>query len=232
MIYLYNNHIHLLFFSSFFNNSLCLRTFNLLCDLMKLYLHYKFFTYDLNIHIHSIQNIFLISCPFVIFMVYFQKLCILNTILICTFSKLGLCLIALTFRSDEFVENWKSRAKIIVACAMISFGAFVFGVVFSKVIMYDMMSNGSKQPTHSKCWWWSQNSITKSGLHPLFIENYAPRIDLRNVFIRWMLRLSAQRIYLQNMFYRTDVMAVGTKDRFSKCVFIYECLWLIRLCHT
>ncbi|KAG8193750.1 hypothetical protein JTE90_005048 [Oedothorax gibbosus] len=63
----------------------------------------------------------------------------------------GLCLIALTFRTDDNLEDWKSRAKVFVACAMIAFGAFVFGVVFSKVIMYDMMSNGPKEGNHPKC---------------------------------------------------------------------------------
>ncbi|XP_021003716.1 sodium-coupled neutral amino acid transporter 7 isoform X1 [Parasteatoda tepidariorum] len=65
----------------------------------------------------------------------------------------GLCLIALCFRSDEYLENWKSQAKVAVACAMIAFGTFVFGVVFTKVIMYDMMSHGSPSPapSHFKC---------------------------------------------------------------------------------
>ncbi|GFR07084.1 putative sodium-coupled neutral amino acid transporter 7 [Trichonephila clavata] len=62
----------------------------------------------------------------------------------------GLCLISLSQRSDQYLEHWKSRAKAFVASLMIMFGTFVFGVVFTKVIMYDLMSNNGKV-SHPKC---------------------------------------------------------------------------------
>ncbi|CAL1274352.1 unnamed protein product [Larinioides sclopetarius] len=62
----------------------------------------------------------------------------------------GLCLIALAIRDDEYLEEFKSRMKCFVACLMIMFGTFVFGVVFTKVIMYDMLNKSGKVP-HPKC---------------------------------------------------------------------------------
>ncbi|GIY39326.1 sodium-coupled neutral amino acid transporter 7 [Caerostris extrusa] len=62
----------------------------------------------------------------------------------------GLCLIALAIREDEYLDQWKSRAKVFVACLMILFGTFVFGVVFTKVIIYDMLNKTTKV-VHSKC---------------------------------------------------------------------------------
>lgn len=64
----------------------------------------------------------------------------------------GLCLIGLTFRDDEFLDRWKSRVQVLVACSMISFGTFVFGVVCTKVIMYDMVSPPNvPPPSHFTC---------------------------------------------------------------------------------
>ncbi|GBM50023.1 Putative sodium-coupled neutral amino acid transporter 7 [Araneus ventricosus] len=62
----------------------------------------------------------------------------------------GLCLIALAIRDDEYLEDFKSRVKCLVACLMILFGTFVFGVVFTKVIIYDMLNKSGKVP-HPKC---------------------------------------------------------------------------------
>ncbi|XP_054717183.1 sodium-coupled neutral amino acid transporter 7-like isoform X2 [Uloborus diversus] len=53
----------------------------------------------------------------------------------------GICLIALTFREDEYADRFRSKVMYGVASAMIAFGFFVFGVVFSKVIMVDFLGD-------------------------------------------------------------------------------------------
>lgn len=52
-------------------------------------------------------------------------------------------------REDEYLSRFTSIVKYIVASAMIVFGAFVFGVVFSKVLIVDMQGTGT--PTVHKC---------------------------------------------------------------------------------
>lgn len=61
----------------------------------------------------------------------------------------GICLIALAMREDEYLSQTKSVLKYVVASAMIVFGAFVFGVVFSKVLIIDMQ--GAAAPLPHKC---------------------------------------------------------------------------------
>lgn len=46
----------------------------------------------------------------------------------------GICLIALILRHDAYIEKFSSVLKFIAAGLMITFGAFVFGVVLCKVI--------------------------------------------------------------------------------------------------
>lgn len=60
----------------------------------------------------------------------------------------GICLIALAKKEDASFNNFMSIVKYVVASAMITFGAFVFGVVFSKVFL-DM--RGGTTPTPHKC---------------------------------------------------------------------------------
>ncbi|KFM77388.1 putative sodium-coupled neutral amino acid transporter 7, partial [Stegodyphus mimosarum] len=62
----------------------------------------------------------------------------------------GLCLIALTFRNDEALHKWRSVIQVTAASAMILFGTFVFGVVASKVVLYDILGHAST-PAHFKC---------------------------------------------------------------------------------
>lgn len=62
----------------------------------------------------------------------------------------GLCLIALVFRNDENLKRWTSIFQITMACIMIVFGAFVFGVVFTQVLLIDLKTGGVSQ-TRPKC---------------------------------------------------------------------------------
>ena len=52
-------------------------------------------------------------------------------------------------KEDPSFSSFISIVKYIVASAMITFGAFVFGVVFSKVLIVDMQGGGT--PTPHKC---------------------------------------------------------------------------------
>lgn len=62
----------------------------------------------------------------------------------------GICLIALALKEDDGLRKFTSIAKYIVASAMITFGAFVFGVVFSKVLIIDLQGSSSVPQSH-KC---------------------------------------------------------------------------------
>lgn len=62
----------------------------------------------------------------------------------------GLCLIALVFRNDPDVTTAWSYTQIIMACIMITFGAFVFGVVFMQVLLVDIQTGGTGV-SHTKC---------------------------------------------------------------------------------
>lgn len=63
----------------------------------------------------------------------------------------GICLIALCKREDEYFTKFSSIIKYIVASTMITFGAFVFGVVFTKVLIVDMRGGGPTPLPHIKC---------------------------------------------------------------------------------